>query len=78
MVYGKDVSCPLAFLCLHGWITERNNNGDGENGSDISRGRKKMEISRSLVCSEQDKDLRAMRASFLLKNAKKWSKSKCC
>ena len=35
---------PFAFQCVYGCSDKKSENGDGENGSDISGGRERVEI----------------------------------
>ena len=41
---------PLTLQCIYGRSAEGGKNEDGEEGSEISRGRKRVEIARPLVC----------------------------
>ena len=46
----RRVSCPLALKYIIGCSDEGVENGDGEEGSEISRGGKRVEIAWPLVC----------------------------
>ena len=41
---------PLALQCIYGWSDEGGENEDGEEGSEISGGGKRMEVAWPLVC----------------------------
>ena len=61
----------LAVQCIYGWSDEGSENGDGEEGSDLPGGGKRVEIAWPLyadhliLCGESEEDLRVMVGHFV-------------
>ena len=61
------VSCPLdSSMCVYGCNDERGENGDGEDGSEVSGGGKRVRLPSLLyvedlaMCGESEEDLKVM------------------